>query len=337
MLKNKVVPIIFALLITGLLSLITIQFMVNMKKLSTTETESTSIPKVALLLEGPTYDQGWNSSALDSLEQLKEEYGFDLSISDNIDPKEIATVAASYAKQGYDLILGHGVIFSGPFTSIAPSYPDTRFVSINGRAVYPNQTAIRHNMKPAGYLMGKLASLMSKKNKIGYILVDKEPEYAQVQGYQKGAASTGKNTTVIVKKVKDFNDVDNAKKATQEMINQGVDVVYTTGDSFNLPVITMAKNAKIYAMGYIDDQRYIAPDYVIACMLQDNKQMYRTVYDQFSKGRLAAGEVVYGLKEKVNQLSPFGPMVPETVKQQMQQTLQQLVDSHQDSYVSWGK
>ncbi len=320
-------PALFVGLVAGLLLLITSQFLISMTHLKAINERGHSTDKlrVALLLEGPTYDQGWNSSALESLKELQQRYGFSLEVANNLKPDQVKAAATKYAANDYDLILGHGVIFSEPFTQVASSYPNTRFVSFNGEAPYPNQTTIRYDMKPAGFLVGTLAAKMTRSGKVGYILVDKPPEFAQAKGFQEGVQKASPKAEVIIGKVPDFNDIENAVRTTREMIARGVDVIYTTGDSFNLGVITEAQRSKVYTIGYIADQRFIAPDYVLVSMLQDVRQCYRIIMEQFMQNKLPSGKVMYGLGEGVNRLSPFGPMVPQKIREEIDKELKLLL------------
>lgn len=322
-------PALFAGLVVGLLLLITSQFLISMSYLHSINERGQSANKlrVALLLEGPTYDQGWNSSALDSLNELQKRYGFSLEVANNLKPDQITAMAAKYASNDYDLILGHGVIFSDPFTQVARFYPNTRFVSFNGEAPFPNQTTIRYDMKPTGYLVGFLAAKMTKSGKVGYVYVDKPPELAQIEGFRDGVKKVSPHTRVVVGKVPDFNDIATAVRVTREMIAAGVDVIYTTGDSFNLDVITEAQRSKVYSIGYIDDQRYIAPNYVLASMMQDVRQCYRIIMEQYTRGSLPSGKVMYGLAEGVNKFSPFGPMVPQKIREEIDRELKLVLES----------
>ncbi|MDH6350653.1 MULTISPECIES: BMP family ABC transporter substrate-binding protein [Brevibacillus] len=321
---------LFTFLVVGLLLLITSQFFTSMKHLDEVINDrgpSSEILRVALLLEGPTYDQGWNSSAMESITEMQKRFGFSLEIANNIKADQITNVAQKYAANDYDLILGHGVIFSEPFTSVARKYPQTRFISFNGEAPHSNQTTIRYDMKPAGQLVGMLAAKMSRTGKVGYILVDKPPEMAQAEGFRAGVKKAAPNAEIVIGKVSDFNDIENAVQKTREMIAHGVDVIYTTGDSFNLAVITEAQRSKVYTIGYIADQRYIAPDYVLASLVQDVRQCYRIIFEQYMADRLPSGKVVYGLAEGVNHFSPFGPMVPPEVRADIERELQHFISS----------
>lgn len=308
-----------------LFGLLTFQLVMNLNRLDQEAMAYKPYLRIALLLEGPTYDQGWNSTAFSSLQNLQDKYDFTLEVADNLKADQIQSSATSFAREGFDLVLGHGIIFSKPFNLMAPHFPNTRFVTLNGEAVSRNQTAIQYDMKPAGYLTGKLAALMSKSHKIGYIVVDQPTEFRQIEGYRQGAKKAYADTEIVVKKVPDFNDKANAILAARELINEGVDVIYTTGDSINLDVIMEAQKANIYAIGYIADQRYIAPNHVLACLIQDVRQVYTTILEQYLGGNLPSGVVTYGLQEGVNRLSPFGPMVPKEVQNDIMKELQQLL------------
>ena len=325
--KLQLFPVLFTCLIIGMLVLISNQFLTSLQHVRDIHAKGQSLYKlrVALLLEGPTYDQGWNSSALETLMELQQTYDFSLETASNLKPEEITQVARKFASNGYDLILGHGVIFSDPFNQVSPYFPNTRFVSFNGEALHDNHTTIRYDMKPSGYLVGILAARMSKTGKIGYIAVDKPPEMDQVEGFLEGVQKHSPQTQVSVGFVPDFNDVPSALKVTREMIASDVDVIYTTGDSFNLEVITEAQRSNVYTIGYIADQRYIAPDYVLVSLIQDVEQCYRTIMDQFFRGKLPTGKVMYGLSEGVNYFSPFGPMVPQEIRDEIKQELHRLI------------
>ncbi|UFJ39782.1 BMP family ABC transporter substrate-binding protein [Brevibacillus humidisoli] len=327
--RLKRLPLFIGIFVFILVLFLTIQFLSNMLQTINKQTGRTSEYRIALLLEGPTYDQGRNSSAWESLHQLKEIHGFTLFVADNLQVADIAKTASSLGQQGYDLVFGHGVAFSKPFIEVAPNYPDTRFVTFNGKAIHPNQTNVRYEMRSAGYLVGMLAALMSESQKVGYIMVDKPTEYLQVEGFREGVTAVSPETSISIEKVPDFNDKESALLAARGMISEGVDVLYTTGDSFNLNVITEAQRANIYAIGYIADQRYMAPQHVISSLIQDVGKVYATMISQYLAGELPTGEVSYGLTEGVNRLGPFGPMVPETVKNRIYQELEHLIQEPQ--------
>ncbi|WP_019121314.1 BMP family ABC transporter substrate-binding protein [Brevibacillus massiliensis] len=303
---------------------LTLLFLFNLNQIRSSNSISDNNVRIALLLEGPTYDQGWNSTALESLQQLADKYEFDLTVAANMKAEEIFSAATAFAKQGYNLVIGHGVVFSSPFTAAASRFPQTHFVTLNGTASYPNQTVIRYDMWSAGYLVGKFAAMMSKNHKVAYLSVDKPHETAQQEGFKAGVVSADDSTVAYVQKIPDFSSKDLAVQATRKLIQDGVDVIYTTGDSYNLPVITEAQKANIYVIGYISDQRFIAPNHVLTSLILDVNQVYENLIQRYLKDQLPTGEIYYGLAEGGVHLGPYGPMVPNSIKEKINFEIQRL-------------
>ncbi|MFM1653178.1 BMP family ABC transporter substrate-binding protein [Brevibacillus sp. B_LB10_24] len=316
-------PVLVVIVAVCLLFL-TLLFLFNLNQIRSSNSGAHNTVRIALLLEGPTYDQGWNSTALESLQQLADTYKFELTVADNMNVEQIYSSVSAYGKQGYDLVIGHGVIFSSPFTAAASRFPRTRFITVNGTAAHPNQTVVRYDLWSAGFLVGKFAAMMSNNHKVAYLAVDKPQEIAQQEGFKAGVATADDSTVTYVQKLPDFSSKEQALQATRSLIQNGVDVIYTTGDSFNLTVITEAQKANIYVIGYVSDQRFIAPNHVLTSLILDVKQVYNNLIERYFNGQLPAGEIYYGLAEGGVHLGPFGPMVPDFIKEKMNAEKQQL-------------
>lgn len=316
-------PFLFVLVVVVLLISITWRFANNMGQLN--QIAPPSQFRVALLLEGPSFDQGWNSSALESINRLRDRFSFELEIADQLSAAKITETASKFAAQGYDLIIGNGIVFSEPFSHVAPHYPRTRFVTFNGQATHLNQTNIDYDMAGSGYLMGKLAARMSKSHKVGYIVPNNPNEQKQIEWFKRGVATVKPQTSVSVMTVASYNDDVAALQAAHTLIDNQIDVIYTLGDSYNLPVITAAKKANIYAIGYIADQRYMAPNNVLTSVIQDVNMVYTLILQQYANGALPSGNVNYGLAEGAIRLSPFGPMVSPRVQHLINRELTQIM------------
>lgn len=323
--QSKGFVYIIGALVIWLLLLLTFQFLLNMKQIQEFTRKSVAEHQIALILEGPTYDQAWNSAALQTMYKLQDKYHFDLEIVQEVDRKKIKTVATDLAESGYDLIMGHGIVFSDPFTEVAVNYPKTRFVTLNGTATYPNQTVIQFDMEPAGYIIGKLATLMSKTKTVGFIVADMPNDKPLANGLKRGAMETDPSVKALLTFIPDYNDTEAAVKAARNlMIEHNADVIYSAGDSINLQVINEVQKRNVLAIGYISDQRFLAPNHVISSLVQDVQQIYTTLIEQYLQEKLQSGTVLYGLNENVNCLGPYGKMVPISVQLEMNRTIERL-------------
>jgi basic membrane protein A and related proteins len=69
---------------------------------------------VALVLPGSVTEGTFNSAANTGIQTAKEKYDIDVSVRENTDFAEILEVVRSYARDGYDVVIGHGFQFAEP-------------------------------------------------------------------------------------------------------------------------------------------------------------------------------------------------------------------------------
>ena len=67
--------------------------------------------KIALCLTGPANDGGWCQLAYDGLMTAKEQYGVEISYTENLQTTDMEAAVTDYAAQGYNLIFGLGFQF----------------------------------------------------------------------------------------------------------------------------------------------------------------------------------------------------------------------------------
>jgi len=75
--------------------------------------------KVALLLSGPANDQGWNATAVDGLNAIKEKFGLETTYQENVQVADMEAAFSDYANQGCYLIIGHGFQFGEPAAKVS--------------------------------------------------------------------------------------------------------------------------------------------------------------------------------------------------------------------------
>jgi basic membrane lipoprotein Med (substrate-binding protein (PBP1-ABC) superfamily) len=63
--------------------------------------------KAAMLLSGPINDGGWNTDAYKGLLKLKD-MGYEIVYTENVQQADQESIVRGYAKQGFNLIVGHG-------------------------------------------------------------------------------------------------------------------------------------------------------------------------------------------------------------------------------------
>jgi carbamate kinase len=131
------------------------------------------ILKIALVTDGLFSDGGWGTAAYNAAKQLETNYGHTVTCVDNIAVSDIENTLRQYSEGGYNLIIAHGFQWGDPAVRVGIDYPDTKFVVFTGLVASKNVASIFPMQQEATFLLGALASMMSKSGTIGYVGGDK--------------------------------------------------------------------------------------------------------------------------------------------------------------------
>ncbi|AMA73725.1 MULTISPECIES: BMP family ABC transporter substrate-binding protein [Aneurinibacillus] len=276
--------------------------------------------KVALLVEGKIYDQGWDNQAYMGLKEIERKMRAQILCVQyvNTEEKQIAQ-AESLAKQGYELIFGNGRSFEAVFNRLAPAYPNTRFVFFNGKALALNVLAVNFTPESMGYFSGMVAGLMTKTKKIGLI-----PAYSsmkEIEPFIAAVKQQNRENSVMMEEVGSWSDGAKAIQIARRMIDKGADILVPMGDGFNIDVIMEAHRAKRFAIGYISDQSFVSKETVLTSTVQNVTSVYLKIARQHKSGQLLGNCLTLDFADGSQDLAAFGAMVPEAVRKKVRQKL----------------
>ncbi len=253
--------------------------------------------KVALVLPGPITDGTFNSAANQGIEKAKGKYDIQVSLRENTQFAEIEETLLSYARDGYDVVIGHGFQFAEPAMKIHKQFPKTWFIVNTAKvAEAPNLASFDNRWGDAGYVAGAVAGLVTKKGAVGHVGGIPVPVIKEYNdGFGRGAKRMRPDVKVLSAYVGSFSDVAKGKEITASMIEGGADVVTSTGNENVLGTIQAAKDAKVMAIGTAFDAAAIAPDTVVTTAL----------INMDTNIDMAIGKVVDGTIEPKNYLLGF--------------------------------
>ncbi|OAH59557.1 hypothetical protein AWH48_00160 [Domibacillus aminovorans] len=284
--------------------------------LDNTETNSQiEKTKMTIITSDVIEDQSWGSLAYKGKMKIEEQFPVSAELFSEIKTEEqmedtITKAVAADSK----VIIGHGREFSSFFTKIATTYPDVHFVTIHGTSKHPNQTVYTFDQNKIEYMAALAAVLKTKSNKIG--ILDAYEARKRLPGFEQGMKQYKPEAVLYYSVVNSRDDGEKAVELMKEMMNQGVDVIFTKGNGYNRNVIDYAKEKNIFVIGYLDDQSYMGEEHVLTSVVNDVPQAYIAVMkDFFSEDGIPQGKVVLNEKDGVYNLAPFGPMYTEEEKQ----------------------
>lgn len=265
-----------------------------------------------VLGEGGANDQSFNQSSLEGLEKAKKDLGIDgIYLESNQDSDYVPNIE-TFIDKDVDLIIGVGYTTAESMLNVAKMYPDRKFVIIDhnykeeGQEIPKNMISVTFDEKEASYLVGLIASKMSKGNKVGFIGGMKIPNITRFEeGFEAGIKSVNSDIKLVSQYANLFDDSSLGKSIANQMYSKGVDIIFSAAGGVGTGAIESAKENNKYAIGVDMDQNSLAPNNVITSAM---KRVDIGVFDIISKikgGSFEGGKVVvYGLKENAVGIAP---------------------------------
>ena len=198
---------------------------------------------------------------------------------------------------------------STPISEVAPDYPDTTFVTIDGWSDAPNVLNVAFSEHEGSYLVGMMAATASKSGTVGFIGGMDIPLIRKFAcGYAEGVKAVNPDATVIANMTGTtpaaWNDPVKGGELTKAQISQGADIVYAAAGGTGLGVLQTAADEGILSIGVDSNQNHLQPGKVLTSML---KRVDVAVYEAMKAGadikpgvqvmNLAADGVGYALDE----------------------------------------
>ncbi|WP_096190362.1 BMP family ABC transporter substrate-binding protein [Evansella halocellulosilytica] len=272
-------------------------------------------PHVVILTSDEIVDQSWGSMAYKGQLKIEEEFNISTTLYSELDTderKEDAILEAMSADP--TIIIGQGREFSDVFAKLSPTYEDVHFVTLHGSAIHDNQTVYTFDKGNIEYFAALAASMKSESNKIG--LLDAIHYEEENRDFQQGIIHFQPDAQFYYGVVESRDDGKRAVQLMEEMIEQGVDVIFSRGNAFNRDVIEHAKNHNVYVIGFIDDQSYMGENVVLTSVLNDISNAYVSImHDYFSDEGIPPGVVTLDQRHGVFDIAPLGPMFSNEEKE----------------------
>lgn len=314
----------------------------------TTEAESeASDVRVALAFDvGGVGDQSFNDAALRGLNDAIDAGLISEENTDFLEPNASGSNrdanVENLAEQGYDLVVAVGFAFSPGIDEIAPEYPDTNFLVIDGFAAdAPNVQNANFKEHEGSYLVGAAAAMKSEAGTIGFLGGQQGTGLIErfQAGYEAGAKEIDPNVKILVEYIGDstaaFNDPTKGEALSQKMYDQGADVVYHAAGASGAGLFKAAVEANMYAIGVDSDQSLTASpeqqELILTSMLKRVDTAVTNAIDQVVNDSWQTGFVVLGLAEEgvdyaVNEFNDNDGLLSGEIQTKLDELKQGIID-----------
>ncbi|MGR3290355.1 MAG: BMP family lipoprotein [Paracoccaceae bacterium] len=236
---------------------------------------------------GGKFDKSFNQSAFEGATRWAEETGGSFREIELTSEAQREQALRRFADGGFNPIVMTGFGFASSLDTVAPDYPDTKFVIIDVDWVFqPNVRLVSYSEQEGSYLVGVAAALASKTGTVSFIGGMDVPLIRKFAcGYVQGVKATNPDATVIQNMTGTtpaaWNDPVKGGEITKAQIAQGSDVVFAAAGGTGVGVLQTATDEGIFSIGVDSNQNYLFPGSVLTSMV---KRVDVAVFNAFSDG-----------------------------------------------------
>jgi basic membrane protein A len=291
--------------------------------------------KVGFIYVGPVGDYGW-SYAHDqgrkyletTLPDVKTTYVE--SVPEGADAER---VLMQLARSGHKVIVATSYGYMDTMLNVAERFPDVVFLHCSGHKRRANMGTYFGRMYQASYLTGLVAGTMTQKKRIGYVAPIPIPEVIRItNAFVLGVRAIDPAVNVHVVWTNAWYDPATESEAANGLLDIGVDVIATQSDS-PAPVQTAARRGA-YGVGFNADASKFAPEKHLTSAIWNWGPYYVAAVKQVRAGTWKSTDEWWPIGTGIVGLSPFGPVVADTLKNLIEQRKQDLMAGRFD--VFWG-
>ena len=309
--------------ITAILSIIIISVTLNGCGSSNTSKEESNnqVTEVSIGLatdEAGANDKSFNQSANTGLKKAEKEFGFQYTVIESQKKEDYEPNIQALVDSGCNLSFATGYQLADAITAVAQNNPDVKFCLVDTVAQGENVKSIVFKEEEGSFLVGVIAGLTTKTNKIGFIGgKDQETIVKFESGFAAGVAavnpeaakglisSDGKSPGATVKYAESFSDTNKGYELSTSLFKSGCDVIYHAAGGVGIGMFQAAKQLKeegkeVWCIGVDMDQAISLPEYAEIILTSMIKDVEKATYDtakSMVEGSFEAGTTVLGIAE----------------------------------------
>ncbi len=260
---------------------------------------------VVLVATQKAGDRGPIDGLIDGLRQAEAEFGVETRFIEALDPATFENTLRTLARRGTDVVVTTFFAMGATVQTVAPEFPDTRFVVIVAsphNPPVPNARVAGYSTQENAYLAGTFAASMTESGRLGLIAGVPLPYvWADYNAMVMAAAKINPDISITPAFVQSFEDPVKGKEVAAGLYDQGIDVIYTGAAASDIGVVEAADEmgrTVIVASPPLVDQ---APDNVgfvasfewaQTMMIEVENAISDDFQSGFRIGGIASGEIV---------------------------------------------
>lgn len=260
--------------------------------------------KVGLVLDkGGKDDKSFNSAAFEGATKAEKDLKIELKYVEATDVNALENLHRQFAQKKYDLIIGIGFAQTEAVKKTAAQFPNIKFAIIDGEVNAANVRSLMFEEHQGSFVVGALAALKSKSNKIGFIGGMDIPLIRRfAMGYEAGVKYINPKADVIENFIgvtgEAWNNPAKAKELALAQIASGAEVIFVAAGASGNGVFDAVEEKKKYAIGVDSNQNWIKPGFILTSMQKRvDTAVYKVIEDTLNN-KFTSGTIRHGLNDK---------------------------------------
>jgi len=270
-----------------------------------TSTEAKSDLKIGMVTDvGGVNDKSFNQSAWEALQATETETGTAVKYLQSKSDEEYIPNLNEFVKGGYDLTWGIGFQLADAIKTVAEQNPDAKLAIIDSVVDAPNVKSVTFAEEEGSYLVGVVAGLTTKSNKIGFVGGMESPLIKKFEvGFREGVKAVNPDAQFISNYTGAFDKPDLGKAAAATLYNEGVDIIFHASGATGNGVFKEASARKnqgqdVWVIGVDKDQSIEFGDEItLTSMIKKVDEAVKRVNKEVVDGTFAGGSENLTLKE----------------------------------------
>ncbi|SEG40863.1 BMP family lipoprotein [Bosea lathyri] len=262
----------------------------------------TAIKPAVVYDKGGKFDKSFNEGVFIGADRFKQETGVEFRDFEPTNDAQIEQALRRFARDGNSPIIAVGFSQATALQKVAAEFPDLKFTIIDMVVDLPNVQSVVFKEHEGSYLVGLLAGLASKTNKVGFVGGMDIPLIRKFAcGYVQGVKAAKKDAEIFQNMTGStpaaWNDPVKGGELAKSQIDRGADVIYHAAGGTGIGVLRAAADAGKLGIGVDSNQNSLQPGKVLTSML---KRVDVAAYNSFKAARDGGwkpGIQVLGLKE----------------------------------------
>lgn len=277
--------------------------------------------KLAMILPGPIQDADFNAVGYVALQELAKTYNLQVSHSESVAVADAERISREYIASRHEIIAYHGGQYPTIMKKLATQFPKVRFIQeASGRLpdLPSNAWNIGRKFYQGFYVLGALAALSTKTNKIGFVGGVRLPDViSSTNAVLHAIKDHNPKAQLLWNHIGDFNDPVKGRQTAETQIAAGADFIINFVNLGLYGVVEAAKaTPKPVLLTTLYTEKWdLAPKHFAVAMVFDFAKPYKEIVGRILKGE-ATGyyEMRPGSGIELSEIRNVSPEVRDKVK-----------------------